>query len=241
MPCCQILLVHLVRRLAVKRLMRPGLIVERQVALHALMGRTDSLVRVHIDLLVFNALPESLDEHVVPPTPFSVHADLDAVVRQEACELLAGELAPLVGIEDGWGAMLGDGLLHRVEAEIGRERIGEPPRQHPATRPVQDRKQIHEAPRHREVGDIGGPDMIGSRDHQVTQEIGVNLMGRMPPAERRLPIQGLKAHAAHQGGHMPPPHRVPLVPQEITQHAGAGKRILQMEFVDPPHQCQRRL
>ena len=52
---------------------------------------------------------------------------------------------------------------------------------------------------------------------------------------------GVHAHAAHQGGHMAPPHSLPLVPQQIAQHTGAGKRIPQMEFVDPPHQRQRRL
>ena len=80
--------------------MRPGLIVERPIALHALVGRTDGVVRVPLDLLVFNALPQSLDEHVVSPTPFSVHADLDAVAGQKPRKFQAGELAPLSGIED---------------------------------------------------------------------------------------------------------------------------------------------
>jgi hypothetical protein len=83
--------------------------------------------------------------------------------------------------------------------------------------------------------------MIGARDLQVAQEIGVDLMGRMPAAEMRLPIQGLNTHAAHQGRHMPPPDGLALLPQEITQHAGAGKRMGQMQLVDPPHQRERRL
>lgn len=94
--------------------MRPGLVVEHQIALHALMGRTDGLVRVQIDLLVFNALPQSLDEHVVSPAPFPIHADLDAVVGEQPGELLARELAPLVSVEDGWDAISGDGVLHRA-------------------------------------------------------------------------------------------------------------------------------
>jgi hypothetical protein len=83
--------------------------------------------------------------------------------------------------------------------------------------------------------------MIGARDLQVAQEIGVDLMGRMPAAEMRLPIQGLNTHAAHQGRHMPPPNGLALLPQEIAQHAGAGKRMGQMQLVDPPHQRERRL
>ena len=100
--------------------MWPGLGIERPVAFHALVCGLDGVIRVPIDLLVFDALPESFDEHVVPPRPFSVHADLDAVVRQEARELLAGELAPLVGIEDGRGAMPGDGLLRAVTTNSDR-------------------------------------------------------------------------------------------------------------------------
>ena len=74
--------VHLVWCLAVKRLMRPGFVVERQIALQTLVRGLDGVVRVQIDLLIFNALPQSLDEHVVPPTALPIHADLDAVVGQ---------------------------------------------------------------------------------------------------------------------------------------------------------------
>jgi len=119
----------------------PGLVSGRQVpdaagfrcrtsdsALTLVCG-LDGVVRVQIDLLVFDALPQSLDEHVVPPTPFPVHADLNAVVREQPRELLARELAPLVRIEDDRSAILGDGGLNRVQTEIGCECVGQPPRQ----------------------------------------------------------------------------------------------------------------
>jgi hypothetical protein len=35
---------------------------------------------------------------------------------------------------------------------------------------------------------------------------------------------------------MPPPDGLALLPQEITEHSGARKRILQVEFVNPTHQ-----
>jgi hypothetical protein len=56
----------------------------------------DGLIGVQIDLLVFDALPESFNTHVVPPTPVPVHADLNAVVCQEPRDLQTGELAPLI-------------------------------------------------------------------------------------------------------------------------------------------------
>ena len=73
---------HTVRRLAVKRLMRSGLIIEHQLAFQALMRSADRFVGMQIHLLVFDALPESFHKYVIPPAAFSVHADLDAVVFQ---------------------------------------------------------------------------------------------------------------------------------------------------------------
>jgi len=88
--------------------MRPGLVVERQIACYPLVRGLDGVVRVQIDLLVFEASPQPFHEHVVAPAPFAIHADLNAVLAQELCELLAGELAPLVGVEDFRAAILGN-------------------------------------------------------------------------------------------------------------------------------------
>ena len=235
-PCRQVVIVHLVWRLAVKRPVWSLLIVEYQVALQALVCGADGLVGVQIDLLVFNAFPRSFHEHVVPPTPFPVHADLDAVVLQEPRELLAGELAPLIGMEDLRRAIVGQGVLDCFQAEVGRERVGQPPRQHSTTGPVEHREQIDEAPCHRNVGDIRRPDVIGATDRQIPKEIGRDGVGRLPVARARLAIQSLKAHASHQGRHMSPSNGLALLPQEIAQHADAGKRMKPVEFIQPTHQ-----
>jgi hypothetical protein len=94
-----------------------------------------------------NDFPESFHECVVPPTPFPVHADLDTVVLQEPHELLAGDLAPLVCIEDGRGAIPGDRLLHRIQAEDGGQHVEPPPHQSLTTRPGEDRKLTTRASR----------------------------------------------------------------------------------------------
>src|SRR5579883_1019337 len=51
-------------------------------------------------LLDSNGLPQSLDEHVVAPAALAVHADGDDGVFEHACECLAGEVAPLIGIQN---------------------------------------------------------------------------------------------------------------------------------------------
>ena len=59
-----------------------------------------AFVGPRIHLLVFDAALQALDEHVVPPSPFTVHADRNAVGGEHAREGRASELRTLVGIED---------------------------------------------------------------------------------------------------------------------------------------------
>ena len=47
-----------------------------------------------INLLIFDAPTEPLDEDVVPPGTFPIHADPDLVLHQKAREGGAGELSP---------------------------------------------------------------------------------------------------------------------------------------------------
>src|ERR1700675_3422229 len=47
---------------------------------------SDAVVVFQIHLLIFDAAPQPLDEHVVPPSPFAVHADCNAVVGEHAGE-----------------------------------------------------------------------------------------------------------------------------------------------------------
>jgi len=72
--------------------MRPTLIVKLEVAAERSARLADAVVGVQIDLLVFDATPEPLDEHVVAPGAFAVHADRNAVVGEHAGEGRTGEL-----------------------------------------------------------------------------------------------------------------------------------------------------
>ncbi len=60
----------------------------------------------------------------------------------------------------------------------------------------------------------------------------------MPQAGAGLAGDGRDAHVAHEGGHVAPTDPLAVAPEEVVQHPRAGKRILQMEFVNPPHQGQ---
>ena len=80
-------------------------------------GVADAVVGPQIHLLVFDAAPQPLDEHVVPPSPFAVHADRNAVVGEHAGEGRARELRALVRVEDVRLAVTGQSILQRLDAE----------------------------------------------------------------------------------------------------------------------------
>ena len=51
------------------------------------------------------------------------------MIPQHFGELVAGELRPLIGIEDAWLAEPGKGLAQRRDTERRRQRVGQPPGQ----------------------------------------------------------------------------------------------------------------
>ena len=66
----------------------------------------------------------------------------------------------LVGVEDLRPAELRQRLLERRKAERDVHRVRQPPRQHRARRPVDDRHEIEKAAPDRDVGDVGRPDLV---------------------------------------------------------------------------------
>src|SRR5208283_1412668 len=110
--------------------MWPAAIVEVQVAADGSAGLADAVVGSQIHLLVFDATPQPLDEDIVPPSPFAVHADRNAVVGEYAGECRAGELRALVGIEDVRLAVPSQGILQRLDAECRLHGDRYAPRQH---------------------------------------------------------------------------------------------------------------
>ncbi len=64
-------------------------------------GGRNGVVCFQIHLFVFHRSPQPLDnKDVVPPTAFAIHADPDALGLEHVGEFGAGELTPLVGVED---------------------------------------------------------------------------------------------------------------------------------------------
>jgi hypothetical protein len=73
-----------------------------------------------IDLFVFDATPQPLNQHVVPPGPFSIHADGDAVAGKQTGVPLF-EVPSKIGVN---GAARVNTLRFRFSA---RQLLGSPP------------------------------------------------------------------------------------------------------------------
>src|ERR1039458_9943048 len=141
----------------------PG-IVKAKVTADRDASLGDRVVRFQINLLVFDRSPQALDEHIIPPISFAIHADGDAGFEKNAGEAGAGELAALIRIEDLRSAMTGESFIQHLDAELRFHGDRQPPSENPATKPVDDGGKIDETARHRDVCDVHGPDLVGSDD-----------------------------------------------------------------------------
>ena len=99
--------VGLIRRLPVKARMRSAGIVKAEVTADRNASLGDCVIGLQINLLVFDRSPKALDENIITPRSFAVHADGDAGFEKNASEAGAGELAALIRIENVWHAVTG--------------------------------------------------------------------------------------------------------------------------------------
>src|SRR5260370_9253722 len=126
-------------------------IIEVEITADRVPRLATAFVGPQIYLLVFDAAPQPLDEHVVPPCSFAIHADRDAVAGERAGEGRAGELRALVGIKDFGLAVTSEGVLPCLDAEGRLHRDRKLPQQNPARRPVHNDSEILAPPRPRHV------------------------------------------------------------------------------------------
>src|SRR5437763_11596390 len=92
--------VSLVRCSPAERLMRPPQIIPvEELGKAALLF--DAVGRwTQVDPFVLHGPPQALDKDVVVAAPASIHADLAPVISQDSGGFVAGELRPLISIED---------------------------------------------------------------------------------------------------------------------------------------------
>jgi hypothetical protein len=128
-----------------------------------------------IDQFVFERAPQPFDEHVVERATAPVHADRNPALFERREEIGRRELRALIGIPDLGLAEAKRGV-ECGQAKAGFHRIGEFPTGHEAAEPVHHCGQVQEAAAHRNVSNIGAPDVVGPEDLYATQQVGVDLV-----------------------------------------------------------------
>ena len=118
---------------------------------------------------MLDGLPEPLDEDVVLATSPPIHADGDLVVLEGLDKFVAGKLSPLVGVENLRAPVAAQGLLEGLDTKVRLKGIGNPPGQNFTAVPVHDGHKVHKPAFHWNVGDIGGPNLIGPIDAQASE------------------------------------------------------------------------
>jgi hypothetical protein len=96
-------------------------------------------------------------------------------------------------------------------------------------------REIHEAARHRDVGDVHRPDLVRTCDRQAAQQIGIDLVAGFRPGGARTAVERLYPHPPHQCFDMPAADLAPLGSQQASQHPRTGEGELQMQLVETPH------
>ncbi len=148
--------------MAVKRRVRSDGVVEADPACQPGTQRRACLKGVDVHALIFQGSPQQLDENIVHPAAAAVHADAHAGGLQASGETGAGELTPLVCVEDFQRPEFHQGLRQCLNAKIDLDRVGKPPGQNTARCPIHDCHQIQKAAAHRQIRNISTPKLVGA-------------------------------------------------------------------------------
>lgn len=107
----------------------------------------------------------------------------------------------------------GQGLLERLNAEIGIQGVGQAPAQDLAAGPVHHGHQVQKTSPHRDVGEVGAPDVAWLRDLQLAQQVRIDPVLRVGLGGVGLLVDGHQPHLAHQARHPLPAYPMTFSPQ----------------------------
>src|ERR1700683_285029 len=98
----------------------------------------------------------------------AIHTDGDPALLERSEELGRGERRALIGVTD-FGLAEAERGLERRQTETSFHGVGKFPTEYEAAEPVHHGGQVQEAAPHRNVSNIGAPDVVGSFDCDTAQ------------------------------------------------------------------------
>src|SRR5690606_2868278 len=198
--------------------------------------------RVQVKVIMLEGAPEALDEHVVDRPALAVHADLHAFGHTTLAEHgrvgSAGELAPLVAVDDLRRAGRRNRLLEHVHHPLGIHAVGDAPVQDVAAVQIDHRHHVHESSAYGQVGDVHGPHLVLPGDLQVTQQEGELVLGLVRHRGAWHAVHCLDAHGLHEPAHLVASDHHAYVLELIGQASRTTAWILQVQFIHEPHDAQ---
>ena len=109
--------------------MRSFMVVEVEISGQTGLQLVHCVILVEIDVLVFDAAPQTFAEDVVEGATAAIHADLNVGSEQASGEGVGRELCALVGVED-FGPTLAERPAQGIETEDAVLGVGKLPSEH---------------------------------------------------------------------------------------------------------------
>ena len=102
--------------------------------------------------------------------------------------------------------------------------------------PVHDRDEVAVSLRHRDIGDVGAPNLIHLCHFNIAEKIGVFLMNWRRCACRRLGAKGLNTHDFHEAPDPATSNLMTQLSEFVSQLALPEKWTLHVNYVDEADQ-----
>jgi hypothetical protein len=147
-------------------------------------------------------------------------------------EVGRSELGTLIGVPD-FGLAKREGGLQCRQAEVRVHGVGQFPAEDEAAEPIHDGDQVEEAATHRNIRNVGAPDLVGANDIDAAQQVRIDLVTERRPAESGFGVDGFDSLNPHQ------PLHAFAVHLQFHRHATAAIEGPQhIQFVELPEQAQ---
>ena len=192
-------------------------------------GRTDF---VDVDPFILQGAEESFRSGIVQALALAVHTDPDFVFLQQRNIVRVGEMPALIAVDD-FRLATRQGTLKTIDDKGLLQRGRQLVIHNIPTVPVDDDKQVHEAFRHVDIGNVNAPHLIGTLDRQMPQQIGLEELRMVAFGQIWLRKQGVDAHDLHQSARPFPINQDVIIPvKDLGDRAVAPSRFIGMDPVD---------
>lgn len=194
------------------------------------------VLRMKVNILIFYRLPKALNPDVVLAAASTVHADPHLWMSCAGLfPFFAGVLAPLVRIENLRLSVSGNCVLNHLNAACRVKSVVEAPAHDEPAINIYYGYQIHEAPTHRNIGDIRAPHLVRVVYYQAPEQVWFHIHRLAEDAQRTLAVYRLNPHQPHKAAHSPVSDLVANLLQ-VIRHADHSLRwILKMLLVHLRH------